>query len=91
MARYKYYHVYIAPKKGISPSEIVKKMNLSLGWFRYASNCWVLYSTSSLDKWMTRLKPLIGKSGYVFIAEMNPNKANGWMPNDFWEWFDEEG
>lgn len=86
MAKGKFYHVYLLPKAGIQYSDIEKKMNLALDWFKYDKNNWVVYSSASLDTLITRFKPLAEKEGRVFICELNIKSRNGWMDKDFWAW-----
>jgi hypothetical protein len=81
-----FYHIYIKAEEGIKLEEIEKKMNLAIDWFRYAPNCYVVYSTSDTDKWYERLKPLFDSNGRFLIMELNVNNRFGWMTKDFWEW-----
>jgi hypothetical protein len=86
----KFYNIYIKPKEGITKEHVEKKMNLSLDWIRYDANCYVTYSTSDIEKWMVRLKPLVEPGGRLFISELNINNRNGWMTKDFWNWLKKE-
>lgn len=86
----KFYNIYIKPKEGVTTEQVETKMNLSLDWFRYDSNCYLTYSTSGIKKWHVRLKPLVQKGGRLFITEINPKKKNGWMIPDFWDWINKE-
>ncbi len=86
MANGKFYHVYLSPKFGVSMNTIEKKMNLALDWFKYDKNNWIVYSTSSMEKLMTRYKPLVEPSGSLFICEINIKNRNGWMNKNFWDW-----
>jgi len=81
-----FYHVFIQPKTGIIDSQVEEKMNLSLDWFRCTPSVWVLYSTSEIEKWQNRLRPLVERGGSLFICKLNINVRNGWMSKDFWEW-----
>ncbi|MBL7925276.1 MAG: hypothetical protein JNK61_00070 [Bacteroidia bacterium] len=86
MANGKFYHVFITPKTGVDLEAIKTQMNLALDWFKYDKNNWVLYSNASMDKLMTRFKPLVEPEGRLFICELNTSNRNGWMNKDFWEW-----
>lgn len=81
-----FYHVFIQPKKGITDEEVEKKMNLSLDWFRCTPSVWVLYSTSKIDKWQERLRPLVDPKGNLFICKLVISKRKGFMEHEFWEW-----
>ena len=90
MARAVYYHIYIKTKEGITTDKVEEKMNLALDWFRYDKGLYVVYSTSDVKKWMTRLKPLAESGGKLFICELNEDNRNGWMNKDFWKWLRED-
>lgn len=82
------YHLYLeAP--GLSPDDGVleKKLDLAVDWFRYASNCWLLYSTSSPAKWYERLGPFVReRKGNVLIVRVDPLHRQGWMSKQLWQW-----
>lgn len=90
MSRAVYYHIYIKPKDDVSLEKVESKMNLALDWFRYDKGLYVVYSTSDVKKWMTRLKPLVESGGKLFICEFNETYRNGWMNKDFWDWLQEK-
>ena len=81
-----FYHIYLVPKEGVDNDTIEKKIDLSLDWFKYDKSMWIVYSTSDVKKWQTRLKPLVEPTGNLFICEINPKNRNGWMSKSFWEW-----
>ena len=90
MAVASYIHIFISPKNGITSAQVEQKMNLSLDWIRYTTGTYVVYTTSDVNTWMGRLKPLVEPSGHLFICEINVKKRNGWMTKDFWEWLKKE-
>jgi len=81
-----FYHVFIKPKKGVTLDQVEKKMNLSLDWFRFTHSVWILYSTSRIDKWQERLRPLVESGGSLFVCKLDISKRKGWMSKDFWNW-----
>jgi hypothetical protein len=86
MAKGKFYHVYVTLKDGATEEELKTKLNLALDWYKYDKSNWVVYSTSDVEKWMIRLKPLVEPDGRFFICEIAASNSNGWMNKDFWEW-----
>ena len=86
MAKGTFYHLYAIPKTELESSVIENRLNLAVDWFRYAKNHWIIYSTSDIDRWMKRLKPLIEPDGKLFICELNLNNYNGVMSQSFWDW-----
>jgi hypothetical protein len=81
-----YLHIYINPKTDVSNDKVETQINLAVDWFRYASDSYVVYTTSDIEKWMGRLKPLVEPGGRLLIFEIKVNRRNGWMTEDFWEW-----
>lgn len=79
-------HIHIAPKSGVSAEKVEEQLNLAVDWYRYTGNSYVVYTTSNVEKWMGRLKPLVDSGGRLLIFEINVNRRNGWMPQDFWDW-----
>jgi hypothetical protein len=69
--------------------ELEETFDLALDWYRYAPNCWVVWTSSSPEKWYSRLQKHVDrrkKSGdTVFICELNIDERSGWMPHGFWE------
>jgi hypothetical protein len=90
MASAKFYHISLIPKDGVNSIAVEKKINLALDWIKYSETSWLVYSTSDVATWMTRLKPLAEPDGRLFICELNVKNRNGWMNKNFWEWLKKE-
>lgn len=79
-------HIYISPRQGVSRDEVEQKLNLALDWYRYATGSYVVYTSSSVDKWKARLIDLVKPRGRLLIFPIDATRRNGWMNKDFWEW-----
>ena len=79
-------HVYISPAKGATRDDVEKKLNLAVDWYRYARGAYIIYTTSSPDKWKARLIDLVKPDGRLFICKLDVGKRQGWMNKGFWEW-----
>ena len=79
-------HIYISPRKNITQEDVEKKLNLAIDWYRYAEGVYVVYTTSSPDKWKARLIDLVKPGGRIFICKLDVNRRQGWMNKDFWQW-----
>lgn len=86
MSKGVFLHIHISPKSGVSIEKVEAQMNLALDWYRYTNNSYVVFTTSEIEKWMGRLKPLVEPDGRLLIFEINVNSRNGWMNKDFWDW-----
>ena len=86
----KFLHIYIKPNSGISREIIEKKISLALDWYRYDENLYIVYTTSSVNKWQERLLDSVKNDGRLFICELNTVNRNGWLNNAFWTWMKKE-
>lgn len=86
MASGKFYHVHISPKQGITQADVEQKLNYAVDWYRYSTGLYVVYSTSDVNTWLTRLKDLVDPGGRLFVCELVPTNRTGWMVKDFWDW-----
>jgi hypothetical protein len=58
-------------------------------WFRYAPNCWLIYTSRSAKSWQDDILKLPGmKSHTLFICEVNIQNRSGWLYPSTWEWID---
>jgi len=55
-------------------------------WYRYAPNCWIVWTTSEPQKWFERLKPHLGPNDNMFICALDASVRGGWMPKSAWDW-----
>ena len=84
-----FFIIYINNREqDVTYEDLEEKMDHALDWYRIRENLWVVYSTSNAEQWYERLRPLIKKSGNLFICELKASNRQGWMPENFWKWFD---
>jgi hypothetical protein len=87
MAKAKLLHLYIRPKSSVTQEAVEEILNKALDWFRYDEGIYILYTTTELNVWHGRLKPLVDdKKGRMLLFLLDPNSSNGWMTKDFWDW-----
>lgn len=84
------YHIFLRPKFGVTPEQVMEKMNLAVDWYKYSDYCWVVNTTSNAAKWQTRLKPLVEPDGTLLILKLDPSQRQGWIAKGFWEWLKKE-
>jgi hypothetical protein len=71
--------------------DIESVLNKAKSWYRYAPNCWLIYTNLSAEKWGERLReeiPGMTDSTTFFICrvELSRDKRYGWLPKAAWEW-----
>jgi hypothetical protein len=66
-------------------AEIEATLDKALDWVRYAPNCWLVWTSSTPQRWYNRLKPYLEEGDNLFICEVNIAIRSGWMPKSFWE------
>jgi hypothetical protein len=81
-----FFHIFLKPGDDVSNTQVKEKMNLAIDWYKYSDYCWVLKSTSTAQKWQTRLKPLVQNGGSLLILKLDLSDRQGWLSKDFWKW-----
>ncbi|SRR6266567_2596214 len=56
-------------------------------WFRYAPNCWILWTSVSAGKWANRMRAIVreGKESFL-VCELNFKNHEGWLTRESWDW-----
>jgi hypothetical protein len=62
----------------------------ALDWCRYAPNCWIVYTSSPVERWYRRLRPYITDEDGLFIVEINLEERQGWLNRSIWDWLDKD-
>ena len=70
--------------------QIRASINQAKDWYRYAPNCWIVYTNRSPEKWYEILKPKLNDDDHMFICELNIGNRQGWLPQGAWDWLDKE-
>ena len=89
----KFLHIYINPRSDFTREQIEEKLNLALDWYRYSRTNWIVYTSSDVEVWYSRLKIFVisdsdsdKESGAIFIAPIDIDKCNGFMSKSLWSW-----
>jgi hypothetical protein len=77
----------ITPQK---MDELKSLFNNAEDWFRYAANCWILWTAESAQEWYEEIRPHLGEKGRVFICRLDITHRQGWMGKGFWDWLRKE-
>jgi hypothetical protein len=79
-------HIFVTPKKDVTREKVEEVLNKAVDWFRYYGGVYVVYTTSSVETWETRLLDLVKPDGSLFICKLDIKKRKGWMTKEFWNW-----
>lgn len=79
-------HISFDFKGTVDREALKKKFDLAIDWVQYLPCCWIVYTTSSPQKWYARLKPLLGPRDLMFICKIDITQRQGWLPKWVWEW-----
>jgi hypothetical protein len=65
-------------------------LNKAKDWYRYTSNCWIIYTKLDASTWTDRLKKIPGMENHAqfFVSELNLDNRSGWASQDLWDWLD---
>lgn len=68
-------------------SEIEAILNKAKDWYRYAPNCWLIYTSHDAKTWHQRLRNIswITDQSYL-ICSVDLENRSGWLPKNTWEW-----
>jgi hypothetical protein len=72
---------------------IEEVLNKAKDWYRYAPNCWIIYTSKDASTWAERLRAISGIEDHAtfFICEINNENRGGWASAKFWDWFKKHG
>jgi hypothetical protein len=87
----KAYFLHVGFRFRVEPDrvELEERLDKALSWYRYAPNCYVVYTTNSADVWYRRLRRHIREGDSMLICELNTRNHQGWMSKNFWEWLEQ--
>jgi hypothetical protein len=70
-------------------AELEPLFNQATSWYRYAPNCWILWTNGTAESWFNYLAPHITVQDYLFVAELSMRDYKGWLPKNAWDWIRE--
>jgi hypothetical protein len=92
VAGHRFLHVGLNIRKGaFSTEKFDALMNQATSWYRYAPNCWLLYTGGTPTSWWNHLAPHITREDYMLIVEIQPKGYQGWLPAEAWKWMTDRG
>ena len=62
----------------------------ALDWYRYAPNCWILWTSSSAQAWYQRLKPHLEPGDHMLIVRLDMSERQGWLSKSTWNWLNKD-
>lgn len=84
--KWKFLHVSFSPNMtDIASLETV--FNAARDWYRYAPNCWLLFTSMKAESWITRVRNIPGmERAYVFVCpvDLGDDDTTGWVPQEVW-------
>lgn len=89
-----YLHLAVRYEDSEAPraKAIQEVLDKAKGWYRYAPNCWVIYTKLEATEWARRIRGIPGMEDHAafFICELDTSNRSGWLTEDFWNWLDKE-
>jgi hypothetical protein len=86
----KEYLEYNARPTPPSPEDLEPTFSKAIDWIRYAPNCWIVWTSTSPEKWYARLKPFLRGKDHVFICKLDISVRYGYLPKWIWGWIKEK-
>ena len=72
-----------------SPSRVKhyeRIFNKAKDWFRYAPNCYILWTTLPAARWARRLRKIVKDKESFLVCELNFKNHQGWLTSESWKW-----
>jgi hypothetical protein len=83
----KFLHVGFSFDGEIKIDQLKPIFDTALDWYRYAPNCWIVWSTKTPEQWYEVLKPhLVEGKDTVLICELNMDSRYGALKKGGWDW-----
>jgi hypothetical protein len=74
-------------KGGSKIEELKPEFNKALDWYRYAPNCWVVWTTTNAEGWYARLKPLLTDKDSMLVIPFEYGPISGVASRGLWDFF----
>jgi hypothetical protein len=79
-------HITLNLFRAVEEEELEKTFNKAIDYAHYAPNCWLVLTSSNVERWQGRLMPLLGDNDTLLICEVQPASIHGWIQNWIIEW-----
>jgi hypothetical protein len=68
--------------------DIERVLNRAKDWFRYAPNCWLIYTHKDAETWGKRLQEIPGmeENTSFLLCELRIDNRYGWLSDSAWNW-----
>ena len=86
----RFLHIAFNWRHRIKTKELEPVFDKALDWIRYAPNCWIVWSNSSVETWYKRFEKYLHEDDTVLICKLDPNEKFGIAPEWIWDWLDEK-
>jgi hypothetical protein len=76
-------------------SAIERVLNKAKDWYRYAPNCWIIYTAQDAKWWSDKLRAIPGMEDHTafLIGEIllsAKEKRAGWLKESAWDWINKD-
>jgi hypothetical protein len=95
MASFQFLHLGVNFKTRTATTENLREIEALLDnakdWYRYAPNCWLIYTSKNPETWHERLKsiPWMQQQTYL-ICVVDLDEKSGWLGRSTWDWINKD-
>jgi hypothetical protein len=91
MPDFRFLMVFLNQDKNIKEFQIKNMMDKAQDWFHFKNSIWILYTSTSLEKWNERLQSFANEDGSFFISKLDIKESvNYQMPDGFLGWIEKQ-
>ena len=83
------YLVQMTLNPGVNLNAVQRALRPAHSWYRLSGESWVVCTQEGTAVWAQRLAAVTRPKGSLFICALNPTDYEGWMTDEFWNWYRE--
>ncbi len=85
MAKEQFVLIQLPKRTAVNIDRIRPTLDLARDWIALSPNTWLVWTTSSPEKWFRRITKVFGADIRVFICVVDAKQRHGRMPKAFWD------
>lgn len=71
-------------KDAVDDDKLTKVLDKGLDWVRIMPGCWLIWTTSSADRWYSRLREFSRPGNRISIFAVDAEDRSGFLPKSIW-------
>jgi len=90
MSGAKFMMIQLPRRTKVDEEKIRPVLDKALDWIEISPNSWIVWTSSSPERWYSRIKKSFGEKTRIFICSIDASERHGWMPKEFWNFLNKD-